>query len=219
MTSVLPFMEQQAAYSMLDFEIRPQWQSANNQTIMKMQFSFFFCPSDPYRGLTTPWGPPDETNEARICEYYAVAGSTEPSTMKHPNGAITYGHCNANDGIFFNDSTTRIEDIKDGTSNTAMFCESWGRSFPTHVAPAVILPGYPSQESSRGMNLHTAVYFDWTPNSTHINPWKPNSFHRGGLNIALADGSVRFVTDGVDLTTFKALSTIAGREVLDASKF
>jgi prepilin-type processing-associated H-X9-DG protein len=39
------------------------------------------------------------------------------------------------------------------------------------------------------------------------------SRHSGGVNVLLGDGSVRFVADGVDATTWTALSTRAGGEV------
>ncbi len=223
MTCVLPFVDEKPSYNMLDFKAHPQWTSTRNQTVMKRQFSIFLCPSDPYTGLTTPWGPQDQTNVARICHYFGVAGSTEFSALPHPNGAINYvggqpyGHCNANDGIFYNDSKTRVEDIKDGTTKTAMFMESWGRIWPMHTPPAVIPPGYPNFESSRGMNLHTVVYLDWTPNSNHTNPWKTNSFHAGGVYGAMADASVRFVSDTISLPTLKALATRNGHEPQDSA--
>ncbi len=39
------------------------------------------------------------------------------------------------------------------------------------------------------------------------------SFHPGGVNILLADGAVRFVTNGIDPITWSALSTRAGGEI------
>jgi prepilin-type processing-associated H-X9-DG protein len=44
------------------------------------------------------------------------------------------------------------------------------------------------------------------------------SYHAGGVNIALVDGSVRFVRDNVDQRTFNALGSRAGGEVLDQSQ-
>ncbi len=57
-------------------------------------------------------------------------------------------------------------------------------------------------------------YKGWDCISIGFN-WKAaRSKHSGGVNIALADGSVRFVTNGVDLTTWHALGSRDGGEVL-----
>lgn len=42
------------------------------------------------------------------------------------------------------------------------------------------------------------------------------SRHPGGANVLLCDGSVRITTDSVDLDLWRALSTRAGRELIDA---
>jgi prepilin-type N-terminal cleavage/methylation domain-containing protein/prepilin-type processing-associated H-X9-DG protein len=44
----------------------------------------------------------------------------------------------------------------------------------------------------------------------------PGSFHPGGANLLLLDGSVRFIKDGVNLSTWNALGTRAGGEVISA---
>ena len=214
MNLIFPFIEQQAAYKKLDFKAWPQYTSPGNVEVMQMPFSMFLCPSDPYRGLTTPWGSAGDTNRAYIVNYYAVHGDNENSLLPHPDGTScgTYGHCNAHNGMFFNDSAIKVAEVRDGLSNTALLCEVWGRCWPQHQAGNPIPPGFPDAESSRGMNLHTAVYFDWPPNSFHMDPWHPTSFHPGGVNCAYADGSVHFIPDTIDMTVLHALATRAGKE-------
>jgi prepilin-type N-terminal cleavage/methylation domain-containing protein/prepilin-type processing-associated H-X9-DG protein len=43
----------------------------------------------------------------------------------------------------------------------------------------------------------------------------PGSYHPGGVNLCMVDGSVRFVTEGIDLMTWQAMGTRAGNEALN----
>jgi prepilin-type N-terminal cleavage/methylation domain-containing protein/prepilin-type processing-associated H-X9-DG protein len=45
---------------------------------------------------------------------------------------------------------------------------------------------------------------------------EPASFHSGGVNVLLGDGSVRFIKNTINLTTWRALLTLAGGETIDA---
>ncbi len=235
---ILPQMEQQGAYDKLDFEIYPQYSSADNIDVSRMVFPFMHCPSDGYRGLTTPWGNPASTdatskkNQCRIWHYYAVAGSIEISPRTaHADGIVPgNAHCRPNDGMFFNDSETKIAMIRDGTTNTAMLGETWGRRYPDHVTPDPIYSGcghgYVSgQEYSRGMALHMLLYLDVTPNfrpgGHHCahEIWSTNSFHPGGVNMAFADGSIHFISNAINIDVFQSLATIAGNEPIDASEW
>lgn len=49
----------------------------------------------------------------------------------------------------------------------------------------------------------------------YTNTWSFRSWHPGGLNFALADGSVRFFDDAIELSVYRALATIRGGEPLD----
>jgi prepilin-type processing-associated H-X9-DG protein len=40
------------------------------------------------------------------------------------------------------------------------------------------------------------------------------SYHTGGVSVGLADGSVRFTTDSVDLVVWRAVGTQANGEVV-----
>jgi len=199
---IFPFTERQSEYDLLDFSIRKQFLPTNNQTVMRMRIPTYLCPSDPYDGYTSVWG--DARNYARIQHYYCVGGSIENSNMPHPDNTLSYSHCNANDGIFYNDSRIMFSNVTDGLSNTAAICETWGR---------IKKDG----GDSRGMNLHTVVYFDWTPNTNHNNPWKPNSFHMVGLHVAFADGSVHFIQNNIAKSVFQAIATISGGETVSGT--
>ena len=45
------------------------------------------------------------------------------------------------------------------------------------------------------------------------------SNHSGGVNVCMADGSVRFIKDSVNMNTWWALGSKAGGEVIDASSY
>jgi prepilin-type processing-associated H-X9-DG protein len=47
----------------------------------------------------------------------------------------------------------------------------------------------------------------------------PSSYHPGGANVLLGDGSVRFIKDSIDLGVWRALGTCAGGEVVSADAF
>jgi prepilin-type N-terminal cleavage/methylation domain-containing protein/prepilin-type processing-associated H-X9-DG protein len=62
------------------------------------------------------------------------------------------------------------------------------------------------------------VTFDVRPGEGRFTAmgWRAaRSWHPGGVNLALCDGSVRFVLDSIDLVLWRGLSTRAGREVVN----
>jgi len=137
--------------------------------------------------------------------------------------------CNPNDGIFYNDSAVSDGMIANGTSNTAMLCEVWGRVWEQGQPPPdprdfnaadlldpLTLPNY---EKSRGMNGQLVAYFEHPPNFTHSEPWYANSFHPGGAHVTLADNSTHFISEGINRCVFRMMGTIASQyESLDAAK-
>lgn len=206
---IFPQLEQQNVYDKLDFKARKQHTSTANVEVMQMKFSFYRCPTDPYWGLTSVWGGGGDKSRARIMHYFAVSGRFENPKLVHSDGIDNsgYGHCAANDGMFYNDSQVKRAHIKDGLSNTMMVTEVWGRKTPTHIS-----------DDSRAMNLHAVIYLDYTPNANRERPWRANSFHVGGVGTVFADGSVHFITDTIDGPTWRALGSIRTGEVVDGSK-
>ena len=45
------------------------------------------------------------------------------------------------------------------------------------------------------------------------------SYHPGGVNTSMCDGSVRFVKNSISLTTWQALSTSRGGEVISSDSY
>jgi prepilin-type processing-associated H-X9-DG protein len=44
-----------------------------------------------------------------------------------------------------------------------------------------------------------------------------SSYHSGGVNVGMADGSVRFVRDTIDFTAWRAMGTANGGEVISGN--
>ncbi|TWT66760.1 hypothetical protein Pla123a_46480 [Posidoniimonas polymericola] len=118
-------------------------------------------------------------------------------------------------GIFFRQSWRKpvsMSKVSDGTSNTMLFGED--------------VPKY---------NFHSAAFYadgDWCSCNTPINNlmnlppesvdsafwWDQRGFrslHPGGANFCAVDGSVKFLTDGVDNTLYRTSCTRNGEEVIN----
>jgi prepilin-type N-terminal cleavage/methylation domain-containing protein/prepilin-type processing-associated H-X9-DG protein len=116
---------------------------------------------------------------------------------------------------------------------------SGGRS-PVAVAPGGLNPAIAASEANSATSWTGNRGGSWiwgqpytngftaamTPNSPvpdlsgHGQGWfTSRSPFSGGVNAALADGSVRFVRDSINITTWRALATRAGGEVISGSDF
>jgi prepilin-type N-terminal cleavage/methylation domain-containing protein len=196
-------------------------------------FSLAFCPSDPRGsiiyggnlGLGT-WG---------LHWYVASDESTYGDGLGMIGGTETYTTTTNPVGYLYKSKQIRIETVSDGTSNTLMIVERipskdlfWGWwAYPT--APDTRTPAratYPFYSSS-GTSPSTACV---TPaisipanaqNRCSFNA--PSSFHTGGFQAVMGDGSVRFFTiSGANAlitgttpvkSVLQALATRAGGEV------
>jgi prepilin-type N-terminal cleavage/methylation domain-containing protein/prepilin-type processing-associated H-X9-DG protein len=59
-----------------------------------------------------------------------------------------------------------------------------------------------------------------TPGGNHIDSFiGPSSFHAGGVNLLMMDGSIKFIKDGVNPTVWNAMATIRGNETITADAY
>ena len=109
-------------------------------------------------------------------------------------------------GVFFADSEIGFRSIRDGSSNTLMIGER-RNDFGTVTWSGVI-----SGVSEPFARIVGAA--DLAPNSSQDNFENFRSYHPGGVNVTLADGSTQFISDSIDVITFRGLASVAGGEIV-----
>lgn len=206
--------------------------------LMKTQLSILQCPSDSsvIELSDEQYGWPG--TEVATTSYKgvlgdSVIGETNGTTFtnaasQYPSGTYekaadnftTQNDCHRDTrcrGMFFRQSFRRpvkISTVIDGTSKTFLLGED--------------VPEY---------NFHSAAFYsdgDWCSCNTPLNNlmnlppdtvdpafwWEQRGFrslHAGGANFASVDGSVRFVTDGVDNVLYRTTCTRNGEETVSES--
>jgi prepilin-type N-terminal cleavage/methylation domain-containing protein len=223
MQPMLPFIEQAPLYA--------QYQAAKVQWIMDVPVEIkdailpaFECPSDPSNPAYGGGGGLRSGGKGFQGNYVACTGDRQMVV-----GAKLRG-------LFYYNSKTGIRDVLDGTSNTLLFSEviirgnessigGWGDGGGYWGGAPHGSFGFTTLE---GPNTPVADVIYQCKSST---PW-PNapctsdpsnssnrqnfarSLHPGGVNASLADGSTRFISSTINLTTYRALGTIQEGETL-----
>ena len=205
---ILPHLEQQALYDTLQVSDVPFHEGtgfATPTTDMQVSLEMYVCTSDGRATLNHRKG------EFGRSSYRAVTGSNlEIDT--------TYETATTQSGVMFCNSGVRIGDIRDGSTNTVL------------VGECVLDAGDPANDGKVGAiwtgmrgSIMDDVYVSDSCWFIHgIDDWKINgvkkqafsSRHSGGANFAMADGSVQFLSEGIDNITLNNLADRADGEVL-----
>jgi hypothetical protein len=115
-------------------------------------------------------------------------------------------------GLLYSNSRTSFRDVTDGTTNTLAMGE---RGIPNDLYWGFFLCGYGNPLGlGDGDNLNTTRFgfAKGLPDGNHnLHFW---SYHAGGGHFQMVDGSVRFVSYSINFTTYQALSTRKGGEVI-----
>ena len=116
--------------------------------------------------------------------------------------------------------TTTNTDIRDGTSKTFLA----GESVPAWCNWSVWM-WFDGSTATCGMAMNYFNNPNYLQGQPRIDPtanatnWQLSygfmSRHTVGCNMAMCDGSVKFIADSIDMPTYQALATIDGREPVE----
>ena len=223
--NILPYMEQDYIYEQyLPYQASTKrWLDFANAKpeLAEIPIEAFKCPS------VSKW-----TDIGNRRDYYGCTGGTTVSPTIH-----IYGR-SYTDGVFHSNSFTRIAEILDGTNSTMAVGEGVhpnpygvgdGYGDMNAGGPAVwclgggLSGGSPlSETNNNGRVLHHTYY---PMNSEHMpmthsfeNDVPFGSEHPGGAQFVFCDGHVAFLSDTIDMTTYRSLSSRDGGEAISADE-
>ncbi|MCA9069654.1 MAG: DUF1559 domain-containing protein, partial [Planctomycetaceae bacterium] len=240
---LLPYLDQGNVYSQLNHSASASGYTGNcnNAAVSNIKFQFLRCPSDPrpelgFTGLSTTCG-----QNNTMPSYVGISGATtQNGTFGYTPVEVDSGGGRgrvAGDGILIPNRAVKIRDITDGTTNTMMVGEhsNWVLNGTTRVA----LTGYhgwmmgtgdpdqvgtafaPNNGNSRTFNVTTLRYRIGETNyaldglfQNYGNNASLLSAHTGVAQVVLADGSVRALSENMNLATMKQLATRNDGQVL-----
>ena len=193
--SILPHLEQQFLYKTFD-------QTAGayapvNKTVRQVAISTFICPSSPENHMVSGENYP-------MCSYAGVTNDAEAPID------VT------NNGVFYLNSRTKFAEILDGSSNTIFIGEKTSGYMDL---------GWVSGTRATlraGSITDAATYTNQPEPSTEFGSLTVggfSSYHTGGANFVIGDGSVRFLSRNINTEVFQKLCNRKDGKFISAAEF
>lgn len=242
---ILPQLEQQAYYDALGgsrFELQNPWVVTWPMATRNGSIPSLLCPSDYYGQTTLAFVEPYSgrsilplTNFLGLFSGVRDANAFADPGLRSPIRALfAIGRGGHRVG-------TPAAAVTDGLSNTIAMAEylrggdpkdSRGLFYTSRAgSQSLYLANQPNSANPDprinhpmfcpgDLSLHKpAMNLPCTPCDAADQSASPRSRHLGGVTVIFADGHVGFVADGIDLAPWRALGTIAGREVSTGAEF
>ena len=211
---ILPYLEMQALFDQLNVEDGGLWNrnvadinwyyNADKREGIKEIIPAMICPSEQSEPISIQYLP----MLAATSSYALSSGSKGPGeTGGFSREDIRYN----NNGLFIYVVSRRAKEVSDGLSNTIMLGE-------------VVLSD--TWESSNTWSYTRAPADSLRSTLNPLNTWPGTgqmdgdrrngafgSFHPQGANFTFADGHVQFIDEDIELSTYRALSTIDLSEI------
>ena len=237
---ILPQLEQTGLY-----EDGGVWTSANMNSspkslaVLSAVLPVMTCPSDTTSNRTRTTGADLSGILTAVTSYKGVSGAnwgtdrfgtSEDSSFSTayrnpvPGTGAQQNGLEKGDGIFWRADTRSkfpLAKITDGTSNTYMIGEDMGAyvnwnvwAYPNGACgTCAIPPNVGNKIPDPDLGYDTSAKVGRWPTRYSF-----RSAHPGGLNFAMADGSVRFVRENIPLLIYRSLATCAGNEAVTAEQ-
>ncbi len=224
---VLDYIEQGNLAKLYDKNVA--WNTGVNATTGQTPIPVFICPSTPEGSSRLPaagtgsaidgliMGPSDYLIMHRLRHRFYTANG-----LTNPGGTIDH------DGALNTNSETPIIGMTDGSSNTIMIMESAARPnwYVLGRSQGTILPrpegfGWSDPDGGAGSMDGTDAVTGAINGSSGTgrcimncnNDSEPYSFHTGGMNVCMGDGSGRFIRSSIPAATFAALITAKAGDI------
>lgn len=237
---ILPFMEESRIYQ--EYDISQNWYDddvSNNRLVGEIRVPAYGCPAaaNPNRWVTYIDAEGDVFQQAPT-DYVASSGIYYMNNVEENlyRGAMASpGRYYGASGVTAGEDGVNLSEIKDGTSHTIQVVEMadkpnvWraGKLAATRDPDNPFTLAYPS--FSQG---------NWSaPNWNHLRSWSFDgetafgpcavncanqasiySFHPGGANVLMCDGSVQWVRAGMSQEMFVAMVSVADSEVVSGGE-
>lgn len=221
--SILPYLDQKPLYDQIQGANGMGTEgggttSAKQRLAGQTVIPVFWCPSQPDVRNGVQKGGYTTSNYNGNMGTQIGDGSGDNCDLAANLASPTLGCMGAN-GIFFPSSNVRYRDVTDGLSNTIVVSEVIDSG-----GDADKLGGGGSDRKycfSGGADSNPPTemseYLIAAETNDPINGYAEEaagSYHVGGAQFVLGDGSVRFISENISMTTYRALSTRAGGEVI-----
>jgi prepilin-type N-terminal cleavage/methylation domain-containing protein len=215
------------------------YHTSPNLELCRIAIPTHLCPSDQH--TRSSWG--GAAYEMANFNYAVNLGNTSVYRVSPLNGVTFKGApFHYEEAVVSNVRTFSLGDLRDGTTNTLLLAEVRQASsalaadsthkdlrgliwyghqtgITTHEAPNTLVPDYvqngwcPKPTEAAAMGMPCATESGQATGATPKN-LAARSQHTGGVLVALGDGGVRFISNSIDLTTWRRLGSSQDGEIV-----